>query len=77
MAKRSNRATAEAADLTNNAVTAPQLSEVASPRSPEAPQVGSEQPTAERPPWKFMADPFPIKTVDLDGLSEADVVEQD
>jgi hypothetical protein len=77
MAKRSNRATAEAADLTINAVTAPQLGEVASPRSPKAPQVGSEQPTAKRPPWKFMADPFPIKTVNLDGLSEADEVEQD
>jgi hypothetical protein len=67
MAKRSNQATAEAADLTNNAVTAPQLSEVVSPRPPESPQVGTEQPAVEQTTRKFRANPFPVKTENLGG----------
>ena len=65
MAKRATSATAETVDLTTNTVTAQPLSEVVWPRPPESPQLGTNQPAAERPPRKFMADLFPIKTVNI------------
>jgi hypothetical protein len=67
MAKRAKQAAAVAADPATDTLTAPQLSEVVPVRSPEVPQVGTEPSSTEQPTRKFMADPFPIKTVNLEG----------
>ena len=57
MAKRAKHATAEAVDLTTDALTAPQLPDVTppqrpelvQPQPPESPKLGAEQPAVEPP----------------------------
>ena len=66
MAKR-KPAAAEAVQLAPDAGTAPQLPEIVPPQSPEAPSSAAQQPEAGQPPRQWRANPYPIKTVNLDG----------
>jgi hypothetical protein len=66
MARR-KQATAEAIQNTTDTLTSPQLPEVVPPLPPEPPQVASERPTPDEPARQFRANPFPIKTTNVDG----------
>jgi hypothetical protein len=67
MAKRAKQAAAEAVQLTQDTLTPPQLPEILSPQSPEAPQLSAQQAEADLPTRQWRANPFPIRTVNLDG----------
>jgi hypothetical protein len=67
MAKRVKQAAAEAVQFTPDTLTPPQLPEIVSPQSPEAPQLGAQQAEADQPTRQWRANPFPIKTIDLGG----------
>jgi len=74
MAKRPKQASVEAVDLTTGTLTAPQLPDITPPRRPElvqpnadeSPQLGADQPAAEQPARQWRANPFLLKSVNLD-----------
>jgi hypothetical protein len=75
MAKRAKQATAAAVDDSTDTVTAPQLPDTAppqrpelvQPQAPEPPQLAAEPSAAEQPARQWRANPYPVKTVNLDG----------
>ena len=66
MARR-KQAAAEAVQNTTDTLTSPQSPEVVPPLPPEPPQLASEQPTPDEPAPQFRANPFPIKSTNVDG----------
>jgi hypothetical protein len=67
MAKRAKQAAAVAVDVATDTPPAPQISEVIPLQAPEFSHAARIRPAAERPARKFMADPYPSHTVDLEG----------